>query len=286
MTVKPNTAYAISLEDIIIENLANYNGTFFIYEYNASNTEHFIINMNKNNLKAFFTTKSDTVRLRLQPYSYSGTFDTWENAQITYKNIMLCEGTDTTYSPYTDNPIELCKIGDYQDVIYKENNKYYVEKYINKVTFNSNSSIGAASSSTDGYARAGWGKSSDNIKFVGNDKIGVLCDKFLGKPQNDNTTSVTGSHWYCSNSNVNDYMIMFRCGDSEISSSNFITYLKNNVSFYHVLATSTTTEITETNLINQLEAIYNAKLQSGTNTITQTPSDLPFYLNFQYYEKG
>ena len=55
---------------------------------------------------------------------------------------------------------------------------------------------------------------------------------------------------------------------------------------YYNLDTSETTEITETNLVNQLEAIYNAKLQSGTNTITQTPSDLPFYLNFQYYEKG
>lgn len=244
------------------------------------------------NLKIRINAHTDTLYLR------NNTFEngTWNTRVLVLNGVKLDNFTvgvmleknevQTTFSPYVANPIELCKIGTYQDVIYKENNKYYVEKKIGKVTFNSNSSIGAASSSTDGYARAGWGKSSDNIKFVGNDKIGVLCDKFLGKPQNDNTTSVTGSHWYCSNSNVNDYMIMFRCGDSEISSSNFITYLKNNVSFYHVLATSTTTEITETTLLSQLEAIYNAKLQSGTNEITQTPSDLPFYLNFRYYEKG
>lgn len=31
------------------------------------------------------------------------------------KEIMFCEGTDTEYSPYTANPIELCKIGNYVD---------------------------------------------------------------------------------------------------------------------------------------------------------------------------
>ena len=45
-------------------------------------------------------------------------------------------------------------------------------------------------------------------------------------------------------------------------------------------------EITDTNLIEQLEAIKNETLISGTNEITQTPSDLPFILNFKYYMKG
>lgn len=45
-------------------------------------------------------------------------------------------------------------------------------------------------------------------------------------------------------------------------------------------------EITVTNLIEQLEAIKNATLISGTNEITQMPADLPFILNFKYYMKG
>ena len=45
-------------------------------------------------------------------------------------------------------------------------------------------------------------------------------------------------------------------------------------------------EITDTNLIEQLETIKNATLISGTNEITQTPADLPFILNFKYYMKG
>lgn len=46
------------------------------------------------------------------------------------------------------------------------------------------------------------------------------------------------------------------------------------------------TVITDTYLVNQLNAIIEDKLISGTNKITQNPSDLPFILNFKYYMKG
>ena len=279
MTVKPNTAYTISLEDLIIENLGNNNGTFYIYEYNASNVEHFITNMNKNKLEAFFTTQADTVRLRLQPYSYSGTFDTWETAQITYKNIMLCEGTDTTYSPYVANPIELCKIGDYQDVIYKENNKWYVDKYIGNVVLNGGE-YWKGTTTTGVFQINGTYPSDVALRTAA---PFAYMDRFV---YHYYSSSIISSIHQGELSWSGAKVLTLRNIDCSTTDELKTWLSTNNITVYYVLAESTTTEITETNLINQLEAIYNAKLQSGTNTIMQLPSDLPFYLNFQYYEKG
>lgn len=206
--------------------------------------------------------------------SYSGTL-----------KIMLEEGSQpTTFSPYVANPIELCKIGDYQDVIYKENNKYYVEKNVGKVVVNG---------TEDWYYYTATSKpvfylicEQYNISYKR--QSGLLCysNYFKGNGQVSSFDDV-----YDLGNNSIAFRISFArlCirDDRFTVPSDFTTWLStHNTTVYYVLATSETTEITETNLVSQLEAIYNAKLQSGTNTITQTPSDLPFYLNFQYYEKG
>ena len=198
-------------------------------------------------------------------------------------NIQLEQGSEaTTYEPYYD--YELCKIGDYQDVIYKENNKWYVDKYINKVTFNGSETWKRTQvSASSSYAF--WNQYTNLNIPVG--KFGQkYCDYF--EYQEKIWEQSTPNHLAENNTYTSDLSILFNV-DSSIATTltEWNTWLSNhNTSVYYALATSTTTEITETTLVNQLEAIYNAKLQSGNNTITQTPSDLPFYLNFQYYEKG
>ena len=199
-------------------------------------------------------------------------FNSGNTLQI--KNIMINKGSEALpYEPYYD--YELCKIGDYQDVIYKENNKWYVDKYIEKIVLNGTETftsvgdyVGAGRFEIQNYLGKGGSAGNPNC----------LCNYYNGSfDTNNGSIFVSGV-----NSRISIINHSFRN-----NLEGFKTWLAENKPIvYYVLPTSETSEITETNLISQLEAIYNAKLQSGNNTITQTPSDLPFYLNFQYYEKG
>ena len=102
-----------------------------------------------------------------------------------------------------------------------------------------------------------------------------------------NNTSSEGAGIAINTMGTCSTLFLQRASFSNLTQTQWIENYPNLIfELYYGLQTSETIEITETTLISQLEAIYNAKLQSGTNTITQTPSDLPFYLNFQYYEKG
>ena len=74
------------------------------------------------------------------------------------------------------------------------------------------------------------------------------------------------------------YKLLFRNIDYN-NVNNFVSWLSsNNVSVYYPLATATNTEITDTTLVSQLEAIYNAPLYEQTN-ITQENNDLPMVLD-------
>ena len=109
------------------------------------------------------------------------------------------------YTPYGTEPIELCKIGNYQDYFYKSGSKWYLHKGVNKIT------------------------------------------SYNGETITTSYISTTGE-------------------------------LSTGAKVYYALATATNTEITNTTLISQLEAIYNAPLYEETN-ITQTNNDLAMILD-------
>ena len=118
----------------------------------------------------------------------------------------------TTYEPYQIQTyeinlgdIELCKIGDYQDRIYKDSGKWYLEKKIGKI------------------------------------------ESYNGETITTNYISTTGQ-------------------------------LTTGATVYYVLATPTTTEITDTELINQLESI---ELLEGINNISSN-GNLPIIMNLHY----
>ena len=88
------------------------------------------------------------------------------------------------------------------------------------------------------------------------------------------------------NSNTNQGILKITGGTeirirygSEDTVANFKDWLaSNNIIIYTILGTVTDTEITDTTLISQLEAIYNTPLYEQTN-ITQTNNDLPMILD-------
>lgn len=160
------------------------------------------------------------------------------------------------YTPYGVAPIELCKIGDYQDYFYRDNGKWYLHKEIGKINF---SDLSASKSGVFALYT-----SIPNIKYVStNTEIGsVIAEKYKVRQ----------------GSGLSDYPNYLAVDVNRVTV--YVGADVDNASglFYYALKETTDTEITDTTLINQLEAIYNAPLYEQTN-ITQTNNDLPMVLD-------
>lgn len=173
----------------------------------------------------------------------------------------------TSYAPYF-TPIELCKIGDYQDKIYKENGKWYLYKEITKKVFNG--SEGWIYQGTDGNTAQFRLNTSIDAKATGSDNITGYVTHFTG---NTSGASATSPCWWFNGSGY----IRFRTDTSTASNlNNFNTWLASVTPIaYYPLNTPTTEEIKNYDLLNQLNAL---SLYTGNNNITVS-GDLPALLD-------
>lgn len=176
--------------------------------------------------------------------------------------------TQSEYVPYW--AYELCKIGTAEDYIYKDDDKWYVHKEIGKIVL-------------DGSSDENWIVQSTNYF-----KCGILLDIVATTTTNSFCTIATSVA--ISNLNVNSVnkyasnqsYLWFRLSQFNNDVSAFKTYLSNNsITVYYQLETPTNTEITQTELINQLEALQKAKSYNEQTNISQTNNDLPFILDIK-----
>jgi len=186
----------------------------------------------------------------------------------------------TTYSAYK-TPIELCKIGTYQDYIYKDGSDWKIHKEIGKVVLDGTESWTLPSQTTSIFAYA---------------LTGVF------QPANDNTVApITSSHYTACTYNalaVVDYGIANRSALPRIAikhkdyttSDDFKTWLtQNNVTVYYVYNTTPTdTVITDASLIAQLEALASSTTYAPqTNYTTSTPApNLPTILTIDVFKNN
>ena len=182
----------------------------------------------------------------------------------------------TTY-PISLGNMEVCKIGDYQDYIYKDNGKWYKYGMIGKVVLNGSenwSKYGAYSSPvyylyyvsgvfnglTDEDNNYGYGLSNCFQWVYGHYATGI-------------------TYPYC-RFKINDGTLLYIGFPDNLSLDDFKTWLStHNTIVYYVLQTPTITEITDTILINQLNNIYKAQSYNEQTNINQTNNDLPFIIN-------
>lgn len=243
--VKPNTNYTFSLNESSLQ--------VYVFEY--SNDKTFIqrIPVNWSSLPYNFITSSNTEYIKIiisKINTANITPNEVSKVQLEYGSIATnyVEHKEQTL-PLTLGNIELCKIGDYQDYFYKESNKWYLHKEIDKVVLDGSenwiktSDISASVFAlnniiyTSSYGRDGKGLSS-HFKYAFSNSNG----KF---------------YW----GNRNNLAL---CMENTYTLETFKTWLQsqyNNgipVKVYYVLETPTDTEITDTTLISQLEAINNA----------------------------
>lgn len=185
--------------------------------------------------------------------------------------------TATDYAPYFE-PIELCKIGAYQDKIYKSNNKWFLYKTIDKIILdgseNWDKSNVAGNTKTQRFS---FSMAKAHVNDVG------FCKQFIVKTSD--TSVYSDKELFQLTSSASNKYTAIQINIDRLSENTvevFKTWLSNNnVTLYYVLNTPTTTEITDTNLVNQLNALYNATIYPITNINTDTSNLLP-YIDLHY----
>ena len=164
-------------------------------------------------------------------------------------SLQIEEGSQaTSYASYFP-PIELCKIGIYQDYVYKNNNHWFIHKEIKKIVLNGTESwvLDGALTNTNRFRTS---ITSYNIR-----NITLKYNGFSNQLQIINAYSDESEHLYTykpsSIMNLYVFYTKTRCADL----AGLQTWLSaNNLIIYGILNTPTEIPITNENLIAQLDA--------------------------------
>lgn len=182
------------------------------------------------------------------PTSKNQTFTMPDNARyVRFSYDKNC--TDISFS--TDaTPIELCKIEDYQDYLFKQNGKWYKHNAIGIKTFTGQENWTYTSVTRGSLFR--YANMTDNLK-VGSYAPYSYYYKGI---KSSNSGSRTNYQFYLQSGNNFVDFIDNRFTDVD----NFKNWLTtHNVKIYYVLATPTAVQITNQTIIDQLNAIEKAK---------------------------
>ena len=203
-----------------------------------------------------FTTNENTKYAVLYQYvSYTPT----NKVQLEFGNqVTEYEAYKGANYPISLGDIELCKIGTYQDSIVKDNGKWYLNKKIGKVVFDGSNDERWNLNSAGTYTKYQWSNALPDKYNVINTPIYCSHFKQITVSQGD-TKNIIG----IANGVYPNYSIQFVCDISTLA--DFKAWLGTNKPIvYYPLATPTVTEITDTELIEELDSI---KLQKGLNNI-------------------
>lgn len=189
-----------------------------------------------------------------------------------------------TNYPISLGSLELCKLGDYQDYIYRDGEEWKVHKATAKAIFNGSESWFKSGSSTSDYLYAALVTTDMGISYDG--KASALMDEFTFMPTTAGNRN-SGRFYLYNGTTVAQHITCSM--DTSVTSTpeEFKTWLSTHpATLYYPLYIATDTTITDTTLIAQLEAIRTASLQNGANTITNTAtgSNLAGDMEISYYE--
>ena len=235
--------------------------------------------LNNGSNGATFTTTADTAFINL---TLSETSDTmrWNDYQTDFANGTIqpqieLGSTATAYEPYQGQSytislgsIELCKMGTYQDYIWKDGDTWKIHKAIGKITLNGSETYTASGA-------AWWTGLSDAYAALNTDPD--LATKAKEYEMSDYFSVMTLGELY-SEGKTGTIILRISGQNTQRLILNISGYTKqqlvdwitaNKPSFYYWLATATDTTITNATLIAQLEAILNSgSVYKGTNNIT------------------
>ena len=259
--VEPNTTYTLSASEGAYPGTGT-NGAGLLY-FNGTTYLGYVLRPENGT----FTTPANCTKIKYNFFKSGGLTP----SDVT--NIQLELGSQaTSYAAYFE-PIELCKIGTYQDYIYKSDGKWYVRKETSKANLATDrTSLGKIGSGTGFRGFTVSVNTGENVRTGdGSVVIPLFCNMLACT--NRNTTYNTGSQNSISAGTTSEYYKDFFFDPAPIndySVADAETWLNNNpIIVYYALATPTDTEITNEALIAQLEAILSqGYTYAGTNNIT------------------
>ena len=270
------TAYSITGQ------VAQSNGTYITLPagtYYLSSLETLPVGVS---LQIVETSASSTIRDGIGSFTLSGTTNVCARLRLT-SGTNLTDGitihpqieigsTATSYEPY-HTPLELCKIGDYQDYIYQDaDGDWYVHKEIsNKYSF-----TGSEHWVSSTYGTNTWNCNQILITKTEGNKVLALCDIFYGV-SSDNRSTSGDNITYCSQDNTIWVRNTTLASETAVQEATIGHYV------YSVLATSTETLITDNNLISQLNALKEGGSYTGKTyiTVTSNAPNLPALLKVE-----
>ena len=222
-------------------------------------------------------------------------------AEIT--NIQIEKGsTATSYIEHAEQnypislgSIELCKIGNYKDVIFKNEpsnplynsnlveNGWYVHKETGNVVYDTqNLPVEASGSLVNVYRFNKTGITNFLPVNANGTGLSNILSTIIANYPNDTQSYflVSGQLTFKLNKTILDSYT----GTTPLEKLEAYIIDKGNIKFYYRLETPTDTQITDTTLIEQLEALNNAYTYEDQTNISWT-GDLAAYLKLQYYIK-
>ena len=204
----------------------------------------------------------------------------------TIKKPQLEQGsTATSYEQYQGNnytidlgSAELCKIGTYQDYIYKSGDDWYVHKECGKIVLDGTETWTATKMTNNWlYYTIQSGFITTGLSQLPH----IYSYYFIQNTANSQWTSALGASSVATNDSASpNTQLRITVGDATNELAAFKTWLGNtSPAFYHPLATPTDTKITDSTLIGQLEALKSASVYSGTTYFEVTANDLAAILD-------
>ena len=195
--------------------------------------------------------------------------------------------TATAYEPNTDysltlGSLELCKIGDYQDYIYKSGDDWYVHKEMGKVTFTGDSSEMWAKVGTNARRTAYRIAQNDAKRYTASVVPAYISNYFIPVSASAAwTAGAISAEYTVSYGNI----VLCLNPSSFTTVEDLTTWLStHNTSVYYALATATDTKITDATLVSQLNALDSATLPTPEAFVTVS-GNLPAPIQFTYQGK-
>lgn len=170
---------------------------------------------------------------------------------------------------------ELCKIGDYQDYIYKSGDDWYLHKEIGKYVFN-----GSEDWTVEQYGTNSWRINVISIYDFNADEIELKCDFANGVAFSSRNEADATKTCVCY---TNTFSVLIIRNTTITTKEGMQTNTAGKRLFYK--ATPTDTKITDNTLITQLNSLLNYTIPSGNHQIVVTADDLPMALKLIITEK-
>jgi len=241
----------------------------------SSTTAHFIGKIYSMQIKIDNSLKFKFIPCYRKSNNEIGLYDLVSNT------FFINQGTGTfTKGNDIPNGMELCKIGTYQDYIVKDNGKWYLKKEIGKVVLDG---------SEDWNVSSYWGKINTNVYYATTKNDIYFPDWTSNYCLSNYFTTYARSALYfldedgfgfSGTGGITNPSFTIRIDKTLASDTqNFQTWLStHNTIVYYVLATPTYEEITDSTLINQLNALEKANSYDNQTNISQVNNDMPFEL--------